>query len=651
MTELEQVQGLFWRRPSKGDLWSIERKTGLATGGGQNYILLPKSLDPHELFTFFRREGEWNPKDRPAHKLTAAVLGDPDTTGTIPFMPRGEASPGVYRIANQNHHRGGIRHPAWTPAHGFPTLPNEAAAADYPHLRIFIVQTKSAYYAGWVNSEAPPAEWPKSEVLQQMFTTPAGVINGIDHGVDVDEVPTLVYRIVDAWRRKKPNVLLYGPPGTGKTHAMNVLRQLLEGGNGPSFLFLDPTDATSPFVPKGGELPFPTPTKSEWLTFHQSYSYEEFVLGLRPQPATGGGLELKPRAGVLLNAVLSLDPKLKEPPDPKPSDADPKSAVLFIDEVNRGNVSRVFGDFLTFMESDYRAEAPGTPVNPRAIPVPFPQLAYEGDESEPIGRRDGPDVRLPVGWRMPHHLYLLASMNSVDRAVAPLDSALRRRFYMLQVGPDLKLLATKLGVDPNELEKKKRLTKLRSAVAEALAAKQVSEEVAQELELEPGELDEEPDEADESGDEVTALPADPVFSVPLAPREAGWLLLHRLNYLLSREFGPDFELGQTYLRPLWKGSGPEPNPMDLWLELARVWDESIFPHLQELGLSRPRLLFQLLKVPDNDKEHPNYLFCRRRPHGAKRQSDAALERVSLTERWFAGERDRVRLTLCHLSLP
>lgn len=131
------------------------------------------------------------------------------------------------------------------------------------------------------------------------------------------------------------------------------------------------------------------------VTFHQSYSYEEFVEGIRPRLDDGeGGIsyEIKPGIFKELCTIAAQD-----------SD---NRYLLIIDEINRGNIAKIFGELITLLEDDKRGRLPVT--------LPYSQETFT----------------------VPRNLYVVGTMNTADRSIALLDIALRRRFEFVELEPE-----------------------------------------------------------------------------------------------------------------------------------------------------------------------------------------------------------------------
>ena len=183
------------------------------------------------------------------------------------------------------------------------------------------------------------------------------------------------------------NVILYGPPGSGKTYT--TARRCVEICYGTIDQEAERVRKHYQGLLKAGQV--------EFVTFHESYGYEEFVEGLRPETGGGAGFRLDPTDGVLKR--IAERARANEAPH-----------VLVIDEINRANVSKVLGELITLLEEDKRAGA----ANEVAVTLPHSRKPFT----------------------LPANLHILGTMNTADRSIALLDTALRRRFQFEELAPD-----------------------------------------------------------------------------------------------------------------------------------------------------------------------------------------------------------------------
>lgn len=238
-----------------------------------------------------------------------------------------------------------------------------------------------------------------------------------------------VTEVINALKRHK-NVLLYGPPGTGKSHLMKEVANYLESeaaSRSVSVITIDTAEERVPFSVQSS-----TGIATRWVTFHQGYSYEDFVLGMRPIASENGGFNIKPRPGVLLELVAESRRG--------------GEGLLLIDEINRGNTSRIFGEFITLMENDKRLDSQGN-VTSSTVTITLPYLSPA--ETVEVDSSNGTES-IAREFTMPANIYTLASMNSVDKSVAPLDAALRRRFHVINLTPTREGIASAVGLHEND---------------------------------------------------------------------------------------------------------------------------------------------------------------------------------------------------------
>ena len=237
---------------------------------------------------------------------------------------------------------------------------------------------------GYIEAHRPP-ETEEEEVQGQEVAQEGGI------GPDYETIQLPI------------NIILYGPVGTGKTLLANKLARGIVSGQITNMQqvkqlidnnFEDTSIHNSDLIKN--------------VTFHKSYGYEQFIEGILPHTDERGGNTYLIQDGIFKSFCKSAIERLEM--------GEVSRFVMIIDEINRGDISRIFGELITLIEKDKRkkgVKSPGMEI----------ELLYSHEK-----------------FSVPINLFLIGTMNTTDKSIALIDLALRRRFYFVEVRPNFMVL-------------------------------------------------------------------------------------------------------------------------------------------------------------------------------------------------------------------
>lgn len=289
---------------------------------------------------------------------------------------------------------------------------DSASTSEWPYtrkLRGFVDLTKESIPFSEDNAYGAANRIPSIYELKLQTPADKTVCEIIKKKVDYIMGMEMIQKAAQILKTKK-NIILQGAPGVGKTYSTAAVA-LVTIGVDISNLSRDKIMIEYEKLRKASRIAF--------VTFHQSFDYEDFIEGLKPE-VVNGSISYKIEDGIFKTICNNARDVINK-----------TNFVLIIDEINRGSISKIFGELITLIESD---------------------------------KRDGPENRITVqlpyskkDFSVPSNLYIIGTMNTTDRSVGGIDYAVRRRFAFYTIPSQWSVVDSFYGVNEDEKQQAKNL--------------------------------------------------------------------------------------------------------------------------------------------------------------------------------------------------